>query len=163
MTRLEVNENLALQRRTWVFERAGWVLLAALIAAAALGVFGGGWLAHRRAASPDGSLVVEYERFTRVRSPERLRVRLADVHAADERLRLVMDAAYLERVNVKSATPEPERVELGAGRVTYVFAVDGSSGPAAVTFEVEGERAGTAHGKIALGDAEARFEQFFFP
>ncbi|HEX6997287.1 MAG TPA: hypothetical protein VF322_04025 [Gammaproteobacteria bacterium] len=163
MRRLEVNENLALQRRTWAFERAGWALLATLLVAAALGFFGDGWLANRRAVSPDGRLAVEYQRFTRVRSPQPLRVRLADVGAAGGELRLVFDGAYLERVKVNAVTPEPERVELGAGRVTYVFAVDGSSGPAAVTFEVEGERAGSAHGSIALGKAAARFEQLFFP
>src|SRR5688500_10852973 len=60
-------------RLGWAFERAGWIAMAAILAAAAAGLFGHGWLSETEAAAGD-ALTVRYSRFFRAHSPIELAV-----------------------------------------------------------------------------------------
>ena len=61
---LEVDEDLPFQRRAWVAQRIGWVLMALFVLAAAVGLLGAGPLSHARIDVP-GLMTLEYERFAR--------------------------------------------------------------------------------------------------
>ena len=60
---LEISQDLTFQRRSWIVQRVGWVMLALLILAALGGLFGPGPLSRARAGPHDGPLWVEYQRF----------------------------------------------------------------------------------------------------
>src|SRR5215472_7278598 len=61
-----IKEDMRFQVRSWIAERAGWIVLAALIAVALTGALGLGPLADARSESVDRSLSVQYERFQRI-------------------------------------------------------------------------------------------------
>jgi hypothetical protein len=66
---MEVNADIEFQRRVWRVQRIGWLIIAAVIVAALLGVFGGGPLS--RAAVQGDGLRLEYERFARLQQSTR--------------------------------------------------------------------------------------------
>jgi hypothetical protein len=59
-------------RRGWLLERCGWVAMAVVVAGAAAGVFGRGWLSETQAAHGD-ALTVTYSRLSRAHMPDETR------------------------------------------------------------------------------------------
>lgn len=57
---LEVSQDLNFQRREWVVQRVGWVVMAVLLVAALLGLFGPGPLSKSIAGSASGPVRAEY-------------------------------------------------------------------------------------------------------
>lgn len=58
-------EDMTRQQRAWRLERVGWYGLLVLVALTLLGLFSKGPLSSVTATSEDGTLNVEYERFSR--------------------------------------------------------------------------------------------------
>ena len=69
---IELAEDMEFQRKNWRAERIGWAVLAFILLAAALGLFGQGPLGGTVVAAGDDSLSLTYERFWRLSSPTRL-------------------------------------------------------------------------------------------
>jgi hypothetical protein len=144
---------LAFQRREWAVERTAWAVGLALLAAAALGLFGDGPLARRTASTPDGRLAVDFDRFARAQAPTTLRVRV-EPPAAVGALRLALDRAYVEGVDVERVVPRPQRVETGGEWITWVFEVP-APGPATIVFRLQHEGPGRPTARLRLGDGPA--------
>jgi hypothetical protein len=62
--RAQIEEDVRFQMRWWQVERVGWLLMGPFMAAAAVGVFGGGRLSRARTGEADGPQV-EYQRLLR--------------------------------------------------------------------------------------------------
>ncbi len=152
--RLEIAEDLALQRRAWVFERVGWIVFAVVLLAAVVGLFGGGVVGDAEVSAADGALAVEYPRFARAHSPLSIRVRLEPAQPTDGELRLWMSREYAARLDIDHVSPPPSRTELGAERIEFVFPWRGPPGPAAVTFVLEADAGGSVRGRIGAGDGD---------
>jgi hypothetical protein len=118
---LELEQDLAFQRREWFVQRAGWWGLSLFVLAAALGLFGNGLLSHARAGEQGASLWVEYERFVRVGAMDRLLVHLGPKPADADTREVRFNRAYFEDLRVERITPEPERTLVGDHQVTLVF------------------------------------------
>src|SRR4051794_40698086 len=97
---LEIEQDLAYQRREWAFERVGWLLLGLLLLAALVGLLGRGPLSNTTAGDPGGPLRVEYQRFLRHRSTSTLRVHLGPNAARGNEAHLWLDREYLEGMEV---------------------------------------------------------------
>jgi hypothetical protein len=149
---LELDQDLAFHHRSWIVQRIGWIALGLIIGAALLGLFGGGPLSRTTARSQDGALELEYNRFWRVQAAMTLHVflRPKTVHAGETRLWL--SRSYVDAVDVQHITPPPQRVEAGADRLTYVFAISQMSQQVEIAFHVEPERPGRITGRLGLDD-----------
>lgn len=159
---LEIDDNLAWQRRVWAFERGGWVLLLLILVSAALGLFGDGVLASARVASAYGGVTLEFPRYLRARSPEHLIASAAPAQRGADAVVLWLDAAYLENVTIERIVPEPTRVRAGADRLTFEFASDGA-GPLRIAFEINVRSGGRLHGRIGAGEESVEFSQLVYP
>jgi hypothetical protein len=160
---LEIDDNIEWQRRLWSFERWGWLVLLLILIGAALGLAGDGVLAAATASSANGVVTVEYPRYLRAKSPQRLSVLLAPpAGASGDTLSLWLDAAYLEDVIIERISPEPARIEAGMERRTFEFAWDGS-GPVPVTFEVTMRGGGRLVGRIGSGAEAVTISQLVYP
>ena len=73
---LEVHEDMRLVRRSWVVQRIGWGVMAALLLAALLGLFGTGPLSRATATAPGGAVTLDYDRFGRYLGPATLLIRV---------------------------------------------------------------------------------------
>jgi hypothetical protein len=159
---LELDQDLVFQRREWAVQRFGWWVLTAFVAAAVLGLFGGGPLSTAQAAAADGSLAVEYERFVRVGASTRIAVRAkAPAPASDVHLRI--RRSYFETLRVDRIVPEPHAVAIGEEDVSLRFRSEGSAGPFTVILDVQPLRVGPHRPAIGLnGHASVTFVQFAY-
>jgi len=166
---LEIEQNLGLQRRMWRVQRVGWGVMALLVLAAAAGLTGSGPLSHASAGTPGGPLRLGYDRFLHAEGLTTLEVHLGGSNgngakSGDGERRIWISRAYLEKVPVERSVPEPERVEVGPDRVTYVFAETASGSPALVTFYGSVRTVGRVEGHIGLPEGPSlRFRQFVYP
>jgi hypothetical protein len=156
---LEVNQDLAFQRREWVVQRIGWALMFLFVAAAAAGVFGAGAAGNAVAGEPGSELWVDYERFGRRGAPLLMRVHAV---ASSGELRLQLDRGYLEGVRVQSVTPEPASTESAGADLVYIFrATPGQE--MAVTFDLHAEQLGSRTVRVQAGGRRIEFRQFIYP
>jgi hypothetical protein len=149
---LELDQDLAFQHRSWIVQRIGWIVLGLIIVAALLGLFGEGPLSHTTARTQDGSLGLAYNRFWRVQAAMTLRVFLMPKTAYAGEVRLWLSRSYVDAVDVQHITPQPQRVEAGTDRLTYVFAISQMGQQIEITFQVKPERPGRVAGRLGLED-----------
>ena len=158
---LEIEQHLDLQERLWRFQRIGWGIMALLVLAALSGLTGSGPLSRAWAGSPGDLLRVRYDRFLRAESLSALEVHLGP---SGRETRIWFSRDYLEAVPFERAVPEPERVEMGPDRVTYVFRQAAAGGTGRITFYGPVTTVGRVEGRVGLpGGPEVRFGQFVYP
>jgi hypothetical protein len=161
----DMGEDIAYQHREWTAQRIGWLVMALFVLAALLGLLGSmGPLASAYAEASDGSIGVNYMRLERHHAPARLVVEVSPESVVDGEVRLWMDADYLTSLGLQSIVPEPDSVELGAERITYVFTVSEGDGPMEITFQYEHH--GFWRQEVQLGlvhGTSLEFSQFIFP
>jgi len=114
-----VKENMRFQRRSWMVERAGWIVLALIALAGLTGVFGTGPLSWQQVTA--GPLTVHYDRFQRSSRLTDFRFVVARVPGAELTLRL--DGAFARDFNISSIAPPPVRSSTGPDGLALTFAV----------------------------------------
>jgi hypothetical protein len=161
---LEITEDLPFQRREWLAERVAWTIMALVIAAALLGLFGTGPLSRTTAGDEAGPLWLEYERFARLLAPAPLRVHLGPGAARDKPVLVWIDRRYIENLELQQVTPEPDSMEVGDERLIFSFQWAEGNGPAAVTFNMRPSRVGSLSGRVGLINGTAiKIQQFVYP
>jgi hypothetical protein len=66
---LEIEEYIGFQRRDWAVRHIAWAILALVVLAALLGLFGNGILSKANLGDDEMPLQLEYERFGRYKAP----------------------------------------------------------------------------------------------
>jgi hypothetical protein len=161
---LEIDQDLRFQKREWAFERVSWVVMILFVLAGLLGLLGRGPMSHRTAASPDGMVTVEYERFVNHRAATRLTVRVPGEVTVGGTFRLVINQDYLQGVQVQQITPTPDSTEAGEGRQVFAFRAADPGRPTTVVIHLEAEGPATLNGRISIpGGPPAEFAQVVYP
>ena len=88
--------------------------MATVALAAALGLFGDGWLSGAN-ASVDGALTVEYPRFSRAEAPLEMTV---DWLPRGDKAALWIARSYLDAFAVEEIRPGPAAVSIGPDSIT---------------------------------------------
>ena len=162
---LQISEDMDYQRRTWLVERVGWIVLGAVLIAALLGLFGGGGLVASAELETDGgALAMQYDRFWRVDSPMRLRVVARPPADSDSTLRVWLSRDYVEALSLTTTTPQPDHVAAAADRYAFEFSLTDPGEAATIVFDVEVRGPGRLHGEIGVeGGESASFSQLIYP
>lgn len=161
---LEISQDLQFQRREWVVQRVGWLVMTALLVAALAGLFGTGPLSKTTAGDQASPLQAEYYRFWRMASPMPLRLRIAPSLAGQGEVGVWVSRAYLEAMRVESITPEPARVEAGTDHFVYVFRLKEPATVISVMFSLEPDRAGRISGQVGLNEESVlTLRHFIYP
>lgn len=155
-----LNEPLPFQRREWLVQRIGWVAMALVIIAGALGLFGDGPLARREAAN--AALRIEYDALLhRNAQTTWLLTPLAAPH--DGRYRLTLDADWARHFRIDDIEPRPQATEVSVGRWVYEFRAQGGRATP-ILFHVEPRQLGRFEGSVQLeGTAPLAITQFVYP
>ena len=163
---IQIDEHLGFQERMWRIERAGWAAIAAIIMAAAVGLFGHGLLSQATVELPDsdeaaGGMTLEYERFGRAHSESQV-VLSRPARMPNRTFSVWLSSEYFKDVELIRMTPEPTRQELAADGVRYHFPVQ--DGPQTVVLRFKAERPGPLSASIRLNDGPlVTFHQWLFP
>ena len=158
---LQIDRDLAYQRRQWIAERIGWSMMLLLVIAAAAGVFGEGMLSSA-SVSDRGELTVEYERFVRYLTPTTLKIHLP-VRFEDKDVQIRINRDFLQAAKIESIVPSPATVVIGDNWLGYNFTVHGP-GPVLIQFDLTHETAGRLSATISASDsAPLSFHQFVYP
>ena len=160
---IEINEDRGFQRREWRFERVGWTMMALVVAAALLGVFGYGPLSHATVGDP-ATLALDYDRVQRASAPAEYRFRAARALTGDGEVRLRFDSALTEEMELDSIMPEPREVRSGPGYTEFAFATAAGDEPATIMFEFRPATFGHVRGRVTSeGAPPLLFDQYILP
>ncbi len=66
---IQLEDDIAFQRKSWLVERIGWGVMLTILVAALAGLFASGPLSSKNVESADSSAIVRYERFARAQAP----------------------------------------------------------------------------------------------
>lgn len=161
---LEIDQDLDFQRRSWIVQRVGWGVIGVALIAAMLGVFGSGPLSYTSVRDPQGPLILRYSRLTRYQAPTTLELQIGHGAARAETVRVWFTTAYLRAVQLQHVTPQPERVEGGGERTTFVFRLSSPGQSAVVFFHFQPEQVGSLAGQVGVeSNPPLSFSQFVYP
>ena len=163
-TGLQIEPAGEFQRRMWRVQRIGWGLMAAFVLAALAGSFGSGPASSRTETASDGSLSIEYEKFSTRKKPQRLRLKVQPAANGGGNLRIRIAAEYLRDIEIEKIVPTPSEVISDQGALAYLFPVAKARQEAVITLYRRPDHTGAISGWIGLEGAEpVRIRQFVYP
>lgn len=138
---IELDEDMAFQRGAWRVERVGWGLMALILLAASLGLFGSGPLSETLVLIPQSSARIEYGRFQRQSSSTVVTIEVADAATAAGELVIAVNGEFLRAYDIRNIRPEPTRsVALADG---IAFRIETAPrAPATIHFHLQTARVG---------------------
>jgi hypothetical protein len=161
---LEVSQDIDFQRRAWTVQRVGWGVMALFLLSGLVGLLGPGPLSKQKIGDQSGLMSLEYERFGRFRTPTTLRIHLEPSTRRSEQVRVWLNPDYLEGVEIRQITPQPDTVEAGGDWMVFVFRRIQLNQPTEVTFHLDPERLGSLHGQVGVAEGQpVSFSQFIYP
>lgn len=156
-------------RTQWRGERIGWVLIALIVVAGAVGLFGGGPLSSATATATSGSATfeVQYEKWNRQNHVSLMVVRVHAPGATGEDLNVTFSRDMAEIATIRSSSPSAEG-GVGPDGILYGFPVDDWSEPVTISLEYIPEENGRVApvATIQAGDlapVKLRLPQFIYP
>lgn len=152
---LELDEKIDMHIKGWKVQRVGWVLVLAIMLAAALGVFGHGIFSKKVVHLENAQIT--YERFFRYEAEMEVRFIVAG-SAAPTQISFSQD--YLKNMRIEQIVPEPKENFTRSGSVFFVF---GEDTPVEVTFYLMAKKAGTLQGEVGVNNANFHLSQFIYP
>jgi hypothetical protein len=160
---IEIDEDLPLQRKLWRIERASWVTMALVLCASMLGLCGSGPLGRAEQGDAGGGLHVHYDRLTRHQTSTRLLVRVR--HTLGQAVvRVALDRAFLDGVELERVVPEPEHVQASGEQVMFAFGNDVRAPQMTASFHLRPVDIGPRTTKVAAsGGASVQLTQWVFP
>jgi hypothetical protein len=161
---IDIDEDMAFQRRTWIAERIGWSLFGLVLVAAALGLFGTGPLAETEATSPDGSVGLRYERFARTATETGMTAEIDAAPQVDGIFRLRLGPELSERYLLVRVQPEPRRMLLEGRAIVLELAAEPSGRPTSLRLWLKPDRPGLIQSEVGLvGGQPLAFWQLVYP
>ena len=161
-TELEVDEDLAFQRRDWLAQRIGWTALGLMLLAALAGLMGSGPMS--RTVRNDGRyLTVEYDRFVRHGARTAVTFRVAPGAVTDGRVRLAIDRRFLVANDLQRLVPEPSATRGREDTVEFIYDV-APGATLLARWTVEPDDLGSLSSSVRLnGEPSVEIAQFTYP
>ncbi len=162
---LEIAQDLDFQRRQWVAQRIGWVMMGLVVLAALAGLMGAGPLSKSSVGDLNDGLKVMFLRFDRRHAPSEVRMVIAGDAIREGEVRMWISREFLNRIELEQVIPEPEEVRSEPDREVYVFQAGGDpSQPIEVTFQFQQDAFGVHTADVGLVDGPAlTFWQLVYP
>lgn len=152
------------ESRWWRVQRIVWVILVLILLAGVAGLFGHGPLSEATAHPPRSQLRVRYDRLARRETPSSLKLRLEKAALASGLVRIRLNRALLDHMQLKQIVPTPLESEPLADGARFVFRTDPSRESAVIIFIENPATPGFVEAEVCVEGAEpVRFRQFVFP
>ncbi|SEK85494.1 hypothetical protein SAMN03159362_2016 [Pseudomonas sp. NFIX51] len=156
-----IQEDMALQRKVWRFERVGWYALVVVVLLTLAGLFSRGPLSTRDISSADGSLRVEYQRFLRNGATDSLTLHLRG--GARQLLEVEIAGELLQGFSVQTLQPEPLKASSAGAGIRLWLRTD-ADGQARLYLTLLSTGVGFYDSRIRLADhPPLSISQFIYP
>ncbi|SDY39850.1 hypothetical protein [Pseudomonas sp. NFIX28] len=156
-----VQEDMALQRKVWHFERVGWYALVVIVLLTLAGLFSKGPLSTRDISNADDTLRVEYQRFLRNGATDSLTLHLRG--GAWQLLEVEISGELLQGFSVQALQPAPVRAG-AAGPGIRLWVQADANGQARVYLTLLSTGLGGHASRIRLADRPPlAIFQFIYP
>ena len=104
---LEINQDLAVQGKTWTYQRIGWAGMALTILAALAGLFGSGPVSRSMVTDEQQLVRLEYDRFGRYEAESVLQLFVPSEVTMNGYVTLWIDRIYWAHHAIEQIAPEP--------------------------------------------------------
>lgn len=159
---LDNSEDLAFQRRWWIVERTGWLVMFLVVVAGAAGLLGRS--PASRAEVTDGSASLKYERLARLHAPSDLALHVLQSPTASRELSISLSREYCRDVRVVDITPTPESSTINDAELTYRFRLEPGQTGMPIDFKLNMETLGRLEGWVRIREQPPlRLSQFVYP
>jgi hypothetical protein len=159
---MEVEQDLDYQRVAWNLQRIGWSVMALLIVAALLGLFGSGLLSQETVQASNSKAAVEHDRFIRNQSPTILTV--TAVPSREETAMIELDKRFVDKVQIEQISPQPSSVQISSNSYIYSFPLQSAVETLTITFYYRPQGIGWIDGILKQANVEdIPFKQFVYP
>lgn len=153
--KLEIDESIEMQKKGWVVQKIGWILMLVFLILAALGLFGNGVLSKKDIHS--GDQVFEYPQYSRFESRMELKFDLTSSTGTNI---ISLPTHYLEKFRIESILPEPSQNKTQNERVDYFFE---GSGPMKIVFYLVPQNIGNLNADVRVNEQQYNFNHFIYP
>jgi hypothetical protein len=130
-----VGEDLAFQKKWWIFERWVWIVFTLILLLDLSGVFGRGPLAKAHRRTHDGAMDVRYERIARTGTPSTMSIAFGGNAIQNGKIRLFVSESVVKELGAQRVIPSPAEAAVGNGGLSYIFPASGP--PATVEFVLQ--------------------------
>ncbi|MDG9704801.1 GspH/FimT family protein [Streptomyces sp. DH37] len=161
---LQIQEAEGFQRKEWAFERVGWAVMALILLAALLGLFGGlGVFRSVSASDASGAVTVDYPRLTRHTARTELEVATGAAAVREGQVVLTLSSDWVDGADIGRVIPEPDTWSSGPDGLRLTFLADPA--PPTVRISYRPDAIGPHPGTVTVGDGGPRvgFDQFVYP
>jgi hypothetical protein len=145
---IEVGSDMNFEEKWWKAEAAIAVISALFVIAGLFGFFGQGPMAKTR--SEQAGITLEWERYTRFRTPTEIVVHLPNEVLRTGHARIWINGPFLDTARLDNVIPKPDHTEIKDDGVLFDFATDPNSKTAHVVFVQEPTKIGTIRGQISV-------------
>ncbi|MFL5084929.1 MAG: hypothetical protein ACJ8FP_08930 [Xanthobacteraceae bacterium] len=115
-----IQEDMQFQRRTWLAERIGWIVMAALLVAGLAGIFFHGPLSRTIAKNADESVAIDYERFAHKTALTHFVIRTSA--PLPDHVLVRLGPSFANMHDIDSIEPRPVRSSGGSYGLEFLFA-----------------------------------------
>jgi hypothetical protein len=159
---LQIADHEAFQQREWRAQRIGWACMGLLVVAALAGLLGPGPLSWATAASDDGLVEVEYQRFTHLEADDMITVGLAPAAVTGDTVDVELAQDWVQSVDISGITPEPQEQVASAYGVRLTVATEpGSEVRLQIAFRAS--EMGRVEAGIRSAGRDVPFGHFVYP
>jgi hypothetical protein len=161
---IEAGCDLSFERRWWRLQRISWVILSLLLLGGVAGLFGHGPLGRATLHPPGSMLELHYDRLARRETPTFLELRLDKSAIASGRIRIRLNRALVDKMQIKQIVPQPLLAEPLADGARFTFQTDPSCDSAILVISENPASPGFIEAEVTVEGAEpVHFRQFVYP
>lgn len=160
---LEINQNMAFQRKMWTIQRITWVVLLILTVLIALG-FAGGFGPYNYVTASSEKMELSYQPRARRLAPTNIEVEIKQL--TDNTARLLVSQDFINNYQVESITPQPDSVKSNAEMLVYEFSAPEGARSMKIKFYLQADNVSIGSHKGLIGpdsDSLVKIKQFVYP
>ena len=154
-TSLQIQEDIDLHIKGWIFQRMGWALLLIILVCSLLGLFGNGILSEEIIVKDESSIM--FERYARRDNDAEMKIWTPQSSGT---IKVSLSPVFTKNFKVENMSPEPREQMIKNGFATYEFAAQEQ---AEITFFLTARQAGNVQSTVIVNDTEFQLKQFIYP